>query len=101
MGDTLSQEEIDNLLSALSTGEINPDELDEADVKSVRNYNFARPSKLSKDHLLLIDGNHRLHKARALGLENIPCYYLSQKQQQHFIVHFRPSEYEHIIACVS
>ena len=37
MGDTLSQEEIDNLLSALSTGEINPDELDEADVKSVRN----------------------------------------------------------------
>lgn len=30
MGDTLSQEEIDNLLSALSTGEINPDELDEA-----------------------------------------------------------------------
>lgn len=28
MGDTLSQEEIDNLLSALSTGEINPDELD-------------------------------------------------------------------------
>ena len=33
MGDTLSQEEIDNLLSALSTGEINPDELDEADVK--------------------------------------------------------------------
>ena len=53
------------------------------------------------NHLLLIDGNHRLHKARALGLENIPCYYLSQKQQQHFIVHFRPSEYEHIIACVS
>lgn len=50
MGDTLSQEEIDNLLSALSTGEINPDELDEADVKSVRNYNFARPSKFSKDH---------------------------------------------------
>ena len=48
MGDTLSQEEIDNLLSALSTGEINPDELDEADVKSVRNYNFARPSKFSK-----------------------------------------------------
>ena len=47
MGDTLSQEEIDNLLSALSTGEINPDELDEADVKSVRNYNFARPSKFS------------------------------------------------------
>lgn len=58
-------------------------------------------AELSKDHLLLIDGNHRLYKARTLGLENIPCYYLSQRQQQHFIVHFRPSEYEHIIACVS
>jgi len=46
MGDTLSQEEIDNLLSALSTGEINPDELDEADVKSVRNYNFASFPKI-------------------------------------------------------
>lgn len=55
MGDTLSQEEIDNLLSALSTGEINPDELDEADVKSVRNYNFARPSKFSKDHLRTLE----------------------------------------------
>ena len=31
-------------------------------------------AELSNDHLLLIDGNHRLHKARALGLENIPCY---------------------------
>ena len=61
----------------------------------------AMASDLSKDHLLLIDGNHRLYKARTLGLENIPCYYLSQRQQQHFIVHFRPSEYEHIIACVS
>lgn len=58
-------------------------------------------AELSKDHLLLIDGNHRLYKARTLGLENIPCYYLSQRQQQHFIVHFKPSEYEHIIACIS
>ena len=66
-------------------------------------HNDARVShtRAMASDLLLIDGNHRLHKARALGLENIPCYYLSQKQQQHFIVHFRPSEYEHIIACVS
>ena len=33
----------------------NPDELDEADVKSVRNYNFARPSKFSKDHLRTLE----------------------------------------------
>lgn len=55
MGDTLSQEEIDNLLSALSTGEINPDEMDEASEKSVVNYNFARPSKFSKDHLRTLE----------------------------------------------
>lgn len=55
MGDTLSQEEIDSLLSALSTGELNPDELDETDKKSVTNYNFARPSKFSKDHLRTLE----------------------------------------------
>lgn len=55
MGDTLSQEEIDNLLSALSTGEINPDEMDETSEKSVVNYNFARPSKFSKDHLRTLE----------------------------------------------
>ena len=57
-------------------------------------------AELSKDHLLLIDGNHRLHKARALGLENIPCY-LSFSNSSSIFVHFRPSEYEHISACVS
>lgn len=31
MGDTLSQAEIDSLLNALSTGEINPDELNDVD----------------------------------------------------------------------
>ena len=57
-------------------------------------------AELSEGHLLLIDGNHRLYKARTLGMESIPCYYLSQQQQQHFIVHFRPAEYAHIIECV-
>ena len=51
MGDTLSQAEIDSLLNALSSGELAPDELDETPEKSVRNYDFARPSKFSKDHL--------------------------------------------------
>ncbi len=55
MGDTLSQEEIDNLLSALSSGELDPDELNESKEKSVRNYNFARPSKFSKDHLRTLE----------------------------------------------
>jgi len=47
MGDTLSQEEIDNLLNALSNGELDADQLNEAPEKSVKNYDFARPSKFS------------------------------------------------------
>lgn len=58
-------------------------------------------AELSEDHILLIDGNHRLYKARTLGMENVPCYYLTREQQQHFIVHFRPAEYDKIVACVS
>lgn len=55
MGDTLSQAEIDNLLNALSSGELNPDELDESQEKSVKGYNFARPSKFSRDHLRTLE----------------------------------------------
>ena len=55
MGDTLSQAEIDSLLNALSSGEINPDEMDETPEKSVKNYDFARPSKFSKDHLRTLE----------------------------------------------
>ena len=95
-----------DVTSILEDIEQHPDSYNDARVSHTRAMasDLTKPlvvAELSKDHLLLIDGNHRLHKARALGLENIPCYYLSQKQQQHFIVHFRPSEYEHIIACVS
>lgn len=51
MGDVLSQNEIDNLLSALSSGEFDPLESNEAEEKSVKDYDFARPSKFSKEHL--------------------------------------------------
>lgn len=55
MGDTLSQAEIDSLLNALNSGEFNPDELDETPKKNIRNYDFARPSKFSKDHLRTLE----------------------------------------------
>ncbi len=55
MGDTLSQEEIDKLLNALSTGELDADQLNENSEKSVKDYNFARPSKFSKDHLRTLE----------------------------------------------
>lgn len=55
MGDTLSQDEIDNLLNALNNGELNADDLNNAPEKSIRNYDFARPSKFSKDHLRTLE----------------------------------------------
>lgn len=55
MGDVLSQEEIDNLLSAISTGELDTEEMKDSGEKKVRNYDFARPSKFSKDHLRTLE----------------------------------------------
>ncbi len=55
MGDVLSQDEIDSLLSALNNGELNPDDMDETPEKTVKNYDFARPSKFSKDHLRTLE----------------------------------------------
>ena len=45
MGDVLSQNEIDNLLSALNSGEFDPDEAGETDDRQIKDYDFARPSK--------------------------------------------------------
>ena len=41
MGDVLSQNEIDNLLSALNSGEFDPDEAGEADDRQIKDYDFA------------------------------------------------------------
>ena len=51
MGDVLSQNEIDNLLNALTSGELDADEIKNNKEKPVKNYDFARPSKFSKEHL--------------------------------------------------
>lgn len=51
MSDVLSQNEIDNLLSQLSNGEFDPAETDNAEERQVKDYDFARPSKFSKEHL--------------------------------------------------
>ena len=51
MGDVLSQSEIDNLLAALSSGEIDAEEMKVNDERQVKNYDFKRPSKFSKEHL--------------------------------------------------
>ncbi|MCM1245666.1 MAG: flagellar motor switch protein FliM [Roseburia sp.] len=78
MGDVLSQNEIDNLLSALNSGEFDSTELEEVDERQVRDYDFARPSKFSKDHLRTLVFIFE-HYARLLST-NLPVYLRSNVQ---------------------
>lgn len=55
MGDVLSQKEIDDLLKAFSTGELDADEFKETKDVVVKNYDFSRPSKFSKEHLRTLE----------------------------------------------
>ena len=50
--DVLSQNEIDKLLSALSTGEVSAEEVQaEEEERKVKTYDFKRPDKFSKDQI--------------------------------------------------
>ena len=44
MGEVLSQNEIDNLLAALSTGELDVEQMQETGEKQVKDYDFKRPA---------------------------------------------------------
>ncbi len=55
MGEVLSQNEIDSLLQALSTGELDVEEMKDKEEKQVKNYDFARPAKFSKEHLRTLE----------------------------------------------
>lgn len=59
MAEILSQGEIDALLSALSSGEITPDEVPKEEEKQkVKPYDFKRPQKFSKDHIRTLELIH-------------------------------------------
>lgn len=59
MAEILSQNEIDALLSALSSGELQPDELPKEEEKQkVKQYDFKSPQKFSKDHLRALELIH-------------------------------------------
>lgn len=59
MPEILSQEEIDTLLSALSSGQLKVEEIrDEQKEKKVKPYDFRRPSKFSKDQLRTLEMLH-------------------------------------------
>ena len=55
MSEVLSQQEIDNLLAALSTGELDASDMQETTEKQVKDYDFKRPVKFSKEHLRTLE----------------------------------------------
>lgn len=55
MGEVLSQSEIDSLLSQLSSGELDVDQISSTEEKQVKNYDFSRPTKFSKEHLRTLE----------------------------------------------
>ena len=72
MGEVLSQSEIDDLLKALSSGELDVDEMKNGEEKQVKIYDFARPSKFSKEHLRTLEIIFE-HFGRLLAT-NLPAY---------------------------
>lgn len=78
MGDVLSQNEIDNLLKALSSGELDADEIKDGGERQVKDYDFARPSKFSKEHLRTLE-NIFEHYGRLLST-NLPAYFRKNVQ---------------------
>lgn len=76
MSEVLSQSEIDNLLKALSTGELDAEEYKNKDEKQVKVYDFKRPSKFSKEHLRTLEIIFE-HYGRLL-YTNLPAYLRKQ-----------------------
>lgn len=72
MGEVLSQSEIDSLLAALNTGELDAEKITQQDEKQVKNYDFARPAKFSKEHLRTLEFIYE-HYGRLLST-TLPVY---------------------------
>lgn len=72
MGEVLSQNEIDNLLAALSSGELDVEQIQDANDKHVKNYDFHRPAKFSKEHLRTLEIIFE-HYGRLIST-NLPVY---------------------------
>ena len=72
MSDILSQSEIDNLLKQLSEGDLDVDQIQGEDEKQVKNYDFSRPTKFSKEHLRTLEIIFE-HYGRLVST-NLPVY---------------------------
>ncbi|MBQ8085528.1 MAG: flagellar motor switch protein FliM [Lachnospiraceae bacterium] len=55
MADVLSQSEIDTLLKQLSSGELDAEDFTEESTVKIKDYDFARPAKFSKEHLRTLE----------------------------------------------
>lgn len=74
MGDILSQNEIDQLLQQLSTGEVDAQEYKkDTSERKIRDHDFKRPSKFAKDHIRTL---HFIHENYARLLTNFLSGYL-------------------------
>ena len=72
MSDILSQNEIDALLKQLSEGDLDMDQIQGEDEKQVKNYDFSRPTKFSKEHLGTLEIIFE-HYSRLIST-NLPVY---------------------------
>lgn len=72
MGEVLSQNEIDNLLAAMNAGEFDVEQIKGEEEKSVKDYDFERPTKFSKDHLRTLEIIFE-HYGRLIST-NLPVY---------------------------
>ena len=72
MSDILSQNEIDALLKQLSDGDLDMDQIQGEDEKQVKNYDFSRPTKFSKEHLRTLEIIFE-HYCRLIST-NLPVY---------------------------
>ena len=72
MADVLSQSEIDSLLAAMSSGELDVEQMPDKDDRQVKNYDFKRPAKFSKEHLRTLEIIYE-HYGRLLST-NLPVY---------------------------
>ena len=72
MADVLSQNEIDALLKQLSSGELDVDEMSDEPSVKIKEYDFARPAKFSKEHLRTLEIIFE-HFGRLIS-SNFPAY---------------------------
>ena len=72
MADVLSQNEIDNLLKQLVSGELDVDDIEDSKNVKIKDYDFSRPAKFSKEHLRTLEIIFE-HFGRLLS-SNLPAY---------------------------